>query len=90
LAKDNSNLIPVELVDFRLYADKGQTRKDEKVTDFLSPETEFRTEAWADCNVADLVQDDIIQFDRIGFFRVDRAFSNNQPAILFYIPTGKK
>lgn len=90
LAKDMSNLIPVELVDFDYLLTKDKIEKDEEVTDFLNPKTEFRTEAWADCNVVDLAQDDIIQFDRIGFFRVDRAFGNNQPAILFNIPTGKK
>lgn len=89
LAKD-AYLVPVELVDFDYLLTKDKIEKDEDVTEFLNPKTEFRTEAWADCNVVDLAQDDIIQFDRIGFFRVDRAFSKDQPAIFFNIPTGKK
>lgn len=89
LAEDASNLISVELVNFDYLLSKDKIEKDENVTDFLNAKTEFRTEAWADCNVVDLAQDDIIQFDRIGYFRVDRAFQENQPAIFFNIPTGK-
>lgn len=89
LAKDPSNLIPVELVDFDYLLTKDKLEKDDDVTHFLNPKTEFRTVAWADCNVVDLVQDDIVQFDRIGFFRVDRAFCNDRAAIFFNIPTGR-
>jgi glutamyl-tRNA synthetase len=43
----------------------------------------------ADCNVAELKEDDIMQFDRKGFYRVDKAFKNGEPAVFFQIPTGK-
>jgi glutamyl-tRNA synthetase len=39
--------------------------------------------------VADLKVDDIVQFDRKGFFRIDKAFAHNEPVVAFQIPTGK-
>ena len=88
LSKDQE-LVPVELVDFDYLITKDKIEKDEDFEKFLNPKTEFRSEALADCNVATLAEDDIIQFERKGYFRVDRAYKDGQPAVLFNIPTGK-
>ncbi|KAH8688865.1 glutamyl-tRNA synthetase [Talaromyces proteolyticus] len=90
LATTPSNLVPVELVNFDYLLTRDKIEKGEEVTDFLNAQTEFRTEAWADCNVVNLAENDIIQFDRVGYFRLDRAFHDGQPAIFFNIPTGKR
>lgn len=82
-------LTPVELVDFDYLITKDKLEEEDKVEDFLTKKTEFRTEAVADCNVAALKEDDVIQFDRKGYFRVDRPFSHGEPAVLFQIPTGR-
>ncbi|KAL9107350.1 MAG: hypothetical protein Q9227_007715 [Pyrenula ochraceoflavens] len=58
-------------------------------TSFLTPKTEFRVDAFADCNAADLKEGDIVQFERKGYFRCDKAAIPGSPAILFNIPTGK-
>lgn len=63
--------------------DKGGWEK------FLTLETEFKTEAVADCNVADVKADDIIQLERKGFFRCDKAATDGSPAIFFEIPSGR-
>ncbi|KAK8187046.1 glutamyl-tRNA synthetase [Phyllosticta capitalensis] len=83
------DLVPVELVDFDFLITKDKLAEEDNWEDFITPKTEFRTEAVADQNVAKLKVDDIIQFDRKGFFRVDRAFQHGKPAVLFQIPTGK-
>jgi glutamyl-tRNA synthetase len=57
--------------------------------DFLNPNTEFRDEAVADGNVASLKEGDIIQFERKGYYRLDRPFADDKPAVFFCIPTGK-
>merc|ERR1712070_741067 len=49
-----------------------------------------KTEALADCNVAALKEDAIVQFDRKGFFRIDKQFQHGDAAVAFQIPTGKK
>ena len=79
----------MELVDFDYLITKDIIEKDDEIDECLNPHTEFRTEALADCNVADLKADDIIQFERKGYFRVDRAFKHGEPAVLFNIPTGR-
>ncbi|EON62950.1 glutamyl-tRNA synthetase [Coniosporium apollinis CBS 100218] len=88
LSKDQE-LIPVELVDFDYLITKDKLEEDDVLEDVLNPKTEFRTSAWADCNVAGLKEDDILQFDRKGYFRVDKAFKHGQPAVMFQIPTGR-
>ncbi|KAI9675850.1 MAG: hypothetical protein M1829_003276 [Trizodia sp. TS-e1964] len=89
LSKEGQLLVPVELVDFDYLITKDKIEEDEDFEDFLNPNTEFRTEALADCNVAELKVDDIIQFERVGYYRVDRAYQDGKPAVLFNIPTGK-
>lgn len=89
LSKEGQELVPVELVDFDYLITKDKIEKNEDISPFLTPRTEFRSEAWADCNVASLAEGDIIQFERKGYFRVDRPFRNDKCAVLFNIPTGK-
>ena len=89
LSTQGQNLVPVELVDFDYLLTKDSLQEDDKLEDFLNEKTEFRDSAVADCNVADLKEDDIIQFERKGFYRVDRPYTKGKPAVLFNIPTGK-
>ena len=89
LSTQGQELIPVELVDFDYLITKDKLEEDDNVDDFLNGKTEFRTEALAECNVADLKVDDIIQFERKGYYRVDRAFIHGNAAVFFNIPTGK-
>ncbi|PWY71813.1 glutamyl-tRNA synthetase [Aspergillus sclerotioniger CBS 115572] len=89
LAKESANMVPAELYAFDYLITKEKIEKDEDVASYLTAPSETRTEVWADCNVMDLCEDDIIQFDRTGYFRVDRPWRNGQPAVMFSIPTGR-
>lgn len=89
LSTKGQELIPVELVDFDYLITKDIIEKEDDIDSCLNDHTEFRSEALADCNVANLQKDDVIQFERKGYFRVDRAFQHGKPAVLFNIPTGK-
>ena len=90
LSAEGQELIPCELVDFDYLITKDKIEEDEQVEDFLTPQTEFRSEVLADGNVADLKEHDVIQFERKGYYRVDKPFKHGQPAVLFAIPTGKE
>ena len=90
LSAEGQELIPVELVDFDFLITKDKLEEEDDFENFLTPQTEFRSEAVADCNVAELRANVIIQFERKGYYRVDRAFLHGEPAVLFNIPTGKK
>ncbi|KAE8317557.1 tRNA synthetases class I, catalytic domain-containing protein [Aspergillus transmontanensis] len=86
VAKDSSNIISIKLYTFDYLISKDKIEKHEDFASFLTKPSEFCTEAWADYNVAQLSQDDILQFDR----RVDQAYRDGQPAVMFNIPTGKE
>ncbi|KAL8641045.1 MAG: hypothetical protein Q9228_002096 [Teloschistes exilis] len=89
LATAGQELIPVELVDFDFLITKDKLEEEDNVDDFLTEKTEFRTEALADGNVAALGEGEIIQFERKGYFKCDRAFKHGEKAVFFCIPTGK-
>lgn len=84
------DLVPVQLVNFDYLLTKAKLKKGENVKDYLTPQTEFRTEVLADCNVATLVVGDIFQFERKGYLTVDRPLLDDEPAVMFEIPTGKR
>lgn len=76
--------IPVTLHDFDFLITKNKLEENDNFEDFLTPQTEFVTEALADPNVAAYTGDEIIQFERKGYFRCD------EPGVFFAVPTGKK
>jgi glutamyl-tRNA synthetase len=85
----DQELIPVKLYEFDYLLTKDKLEEEDDFESFLNPNTSVLTECLADCNVAELKEDDIMQFDRKGFYRVDKAFKNGEPAVFFQIPTGK-
>jgi glutamyl-tRNA synthetase len=89
LAADGPELIPAQLMDFDYLITKDKLEEEDNWEDFLNPETQTVSEALCDPNVAECKPDDIIQFERKGFYRCDRAYKDGQPAVFFYIPTGK-
>ena len=89
LSKDQE-LVPCETVDFDFLITKDKLEEEDKVEDFMTPKTEFREKVWGDANTAALKEGDVMQFDRKGYFRVDRGLRHGEPVVLFAIPTGKK
>lgn len=85
---DTDDKITVDLVDFDHLITKDKLEEGDNFEDFLTPETEFHTKAYADVNVRDLKVSDIIQFERKGYYRVDKDSSDSTP-VLFTIPDGK-
>jgi len=86
----DQELVPLTMIDFDFLLTKDKLLDEDNFEDFLTPQTEFKTEAVADCNVAGLKEGDIVQFDRKGFFRIDTPFKHGQSVLAFQIPTGRK
>ncbi|PGH18885.1 glutamate-tRNA ligase [Polytolypa hystricis UAMH7299] len=86
---ESQDLVPIEMVDFDYLITKDKIEKDDNIDDFINPNTEFRTAGFADCNVSGLEEGDIIQFERKGYFRLDKHAKDGQPAVFFNIPTGR-
>lgn len=81
--------VQVELVDFDYLITKEKLEEEDELRNFVNPKTEFREDAIADCNVAQVKVDDIIQFERKGYYRCDEAAAEGKKAVFFCIPTGK-
>lgn len=81
--------VKVELVDFDHLITKDKLEEADNFEDFLTPKTEFKSEAFADLNLKQLKQGDVIQFERKGFYRVEKPYSENQEMVLYTIPDGK-
>lgn len=90
LSKDQS-LVPIELFDFDYLLTKDKLEDDDDWEKFLTPQTEFKTEAIADLNVWDVQADEVIQFDRKGYYRCDVAADREKgtKGVFFKVPTGK-
>lgn len=86
---DGSELVKVELMDYDYLITKKKVEEEDELADLLTPVTEFKTEASADGNVAELNKGDIIQFERKGYYIVDAVATSSTPARLILIPDGK-
>jgi glutamyl-tRNA synthetase len=57
--------------------------------DFLAPQTEVRVQAFADCNMVDLPKNTVVQFERKGYFKLDREHRKDERMVFFDVPSGK-
>lgn len=89
LATEDQKLVPVELLYFDHILTKDALQEEDDMMDFISSNLETREDAVADCNVAELKEGDIIQFERKGYYRLDKPATADKPAIFINIPSGK-
>ena len=62
-----------------------------KMEDFINPNTQAETTVIGDPGLRTLKENDIIQLERRGYYRVDKPYINAaNPLRLFMIPDGKK
>lgn len=89
LSTEGQTLVKAECWEFEYLITKDKLEETDNWEDFLTPESAHKTDVLCDENVADLKVDDIIQFERKGYYRVDKPALDGKPAVLFGIPTGK-
>jgi glutamyl-tRNA synthetase len=81
----------VILTEFDNLITKEKMEEDDKFEDHINPNTLATTEVIGDAGLKSLQEDEIIQLERRGFFRVDRPFVNaDKPLILYMVPDGKQ
>ncbi|KAL1923911.1 uncharacterized protein VTP21DRAFT_6946 [Calcarisporiella thermophila] len=86
---DETSIVECTLVDYDYLITKKNLEKNEEVSEFVTPKTEYHTEVIADPNVKHLKRGDIIEFMRTGFFIVDGEWSETTPTVtLVRIPDG--
>ncbi|TAQ87270.1 hypothetical protein B7494_g4441 [Chlorociboria aeruginascens] len=89
LSTQGQDLVPAEVYEFDYLITKDKLEDTDNYEDFLTPHSAVMTNALCDGNVVDLKEDDIIQLERKGYFRVDKASEGGKAIVLFGIPTGK-
>ncbi|KAI1749107.1 tRNA synthetases class I, catalytic domain-containing protein [Xylaria castorea] len=91
LSTQGQKLIDAELWDFDYLITKDKLDEEDDLDAFLNPTTATMEEAFCDEGVANLKKDDIIQLERRGYYRVDKAYGDGEEkkVVLFCIPTGK-
>ena len=89
LSTGPAELIPAEVWEFDHLFTKDKLEEEDNWEDFVNKESSSKTIQLCDANVADLKEDDIIQLERKGYFRVDKPAGDGKPLVLFGIPTGK-
>lgn len=77
----------VELVTFDHLITKDKLDEGDNYEDFLTEQTVFTSAATADPNVAKLPVGTVLQFERVGYYRV--AANENGQVTLFHVPDGK-
>lgn len=81
-------LIPVELLDFDYLITKPKLEEDDKFEDYVTPVSEFKVDAVADANISELKEGDKIQFERNGYYILDKIPSSGARKFI-KIPDGK-
>ncbi|KAI0968607.1 tRNA synthetases class I, catalytic domain-containing protein [Xylaria arbuscula] len=91
LSTQGQKLIDAELWEFDYLITKDKLEEDDDLEKFLNPTTATLEEAVCDEGVANLKKDDIIQLERRGYYRVDKAYGDGdeRKVVFFLIPTGK-
>lgn len=82
-------LVPVLLQEFDYLITKKKLDEDDAFGDFLTPETEFDTPALAAADVATLQEGDRLQFERKGYYILDRVQGPDGRRVFIKIPDGK-
>ena len=82
---------PVVLTEFDHYLiTKDKLGDEDDVADFVNPHTKATTFVIGDPGLKNLKENDVIQLERRGFYRVDRPYvSEKKPIVLFMVPDGK-
>ncbi|TVY83726.1 putative cytoplasmic glutamate--tRNA ligase [Lachnellula suecica] len=85
----DQELVKADVWEFDYLMTKDKLDEGDNWEDFVNSKSSSKIEALVDANANDLKADDLIQLERKGYFRVDKAAEGGKGLVLFGIPTGK-
>jgi len=85
------SLTPCILTTFDHLITKDKLEENDKIEDYVNHNSISKVNAVGDVNLKKMPAGSIIQFERKGYFRLDRAYNNEtgMPGEFFLIPDGK-
>ena len=91
IANVPSSITPCILTTFDHLLTKDKLEEDDKFQDFVNRDSVLKVDVLGDVNMKTLPVKSIIQFERKGYFRLDRAYNaeTGEPGEFFLIPDGK-
>jgi glutamyl-tRNA synthetase len=86
-----ASLTPCTLTTFDHLITKDKLEDGDDVADFVNPDTVSYLEVIGDVNLRSMPTGEIIQFERKGYYRLDRPYDSEtgQGGEFFLIPDGK-
>lgn len=95
----SSPLVPIVLLDYDYLIYKKKLAEEDQVEDCLTPVTEFRTLAVGDGNARALKKGEVVQFEKKGYYIVDKPFGERSELVegeegvgrveMIFIPDGR-
>ena len=82
-------LAHLQLVEYSNLITSRKVEEDDDFDSLINRNSKFVTEAIGELHAKGLKENDIIQLERRGYFRVDRAGDAGTPWVLINIPDGK-
>jgi glutamyl-tRNA synthetase len=91
VANVKESLTPCILTTFDHLITKDKLEENDKLEDFVNRDSVSSVDAVGDINMRTLPIGSIIQFERKGYFRLDKAYNadTGEPGEFFLIPDGK-
>ena len=91
IANVESSLTPCVLTTFDHLITKDKLEENDKIEDYVNHDSVSSVSVLGDVNMKTLPVGSIIQFERKGYFRLDRAFDaeTGKAGEFFNIPDGK-
>lgn len=86
-----AELVPLELVELDYLITVPKLEEGGDFEGAINPVNRLAAPAWGEPHCRALARGDIIQLERKGFYKVDRAYggSGSEPAVLLAIPDGR-
>lgn len=81
--------VEITLLDFDYLITKKKLEEEDKFEDFITPQSRFEVAAFADPNVAELPEGTSLQFERKGYYILDKAQGANGRREFIRIPDGR-
>jgi glutamyl-tRNA synthetase len=91
IANVEDSLTPCILTTYDHLITKDKLEEDDKVENFVNPHTVESITAHGDINLRTLAVGSIIQFERKGYYRLDRAYDDHsgEAGEFILVPDGK-
>ncbi|CAI2384699.1 unnamed protein product [Moneuplotes crassus] len=89
VASDPLLHVPVTIYEFGHLITKDNLKEEDNVEDFVNENSKIKSTGYAEKDIANAKEGDLIQIERRGYFYVDKDLESHKEIVLHFIPDGK-